>query len=62
MRPKKGAAVLWANVKDDDPRTVDYRTEHEAVPVDDGVFKLAANMWLYQYDFRTPWKIACTNF
>ena len=26
------------------------------------ILKLAANMWLYQYDFRTPWKIACTNF
>jgi hypothetical protein len=97
VRPKKGAAVLWANVKDQDPHKVDYRyaasasgealrlaaciayivclytslhqfcafdfrTEHEALPVDDGVFKLAANMWLYQYDFRTPWKISCTNF
>lgn len=61
VKPKKGAAVLWANVLNNNVKQVDSRTEHEAFPVKHGE-KLAANMWLYQYDFRSPWRIGCTNF
>ena len=51
--PIKGSALLWPNVKDDDPRKADMRTEHEALPPTEGL-KYSANLWLHQYDFRGP--------
>merc|ERR1712232_352336 len=40
VSPRRGAALLWANVQDQDPGQVDPRTTHEAVPVQKGT-KLA---------------------
>ena len=62
VAPRKGAAVLWANVDDrDDPlATCDDRTFHEARPIDAGV-KQAANIWFHTHDFRTPYRLGCTG-
>ncbi len=56
--PTRGTALLWANVQDDDPSQSDGRTTHEAVPPERGE-KYAANLWLHQYDFRTPSRYGC---
>ena len=56
--PKKGSALLWANVLNHDPRQEDLRTEHEAEPPTRGQ-KLGANLWLHQYDFRGPNNFGC---
>ena len=53
IAPIKGSALLWPNVKDEDLRATDMRTEHEAQPPTEGL-KLSANLWLHNYDFRGP--------
>ena len=53
IQPKKGSALLWPNVRDEDVRVADMRTEHEALPPSAGL-KFSANLWLHQYDFRGP--------
>lgn len=53
IEPKKGSALLWPNVMDNDLRMSDSRTMHEALPPMAGV-KFSANLWLHQYDFRGP--------
>ena len=53
INPKKGSALLWPNVYDNDVRQSDMRTEHEAKPPTAGR-KFSANLWLHQYDFRGP--------
>lgn len=58
VRPKKGRAILWPSVKNDDPHEMDIRTNHEAKPVLKGE-KMAANFWIHQYDFKTPHSKGC---
>jgi len=53
VTPKKGRAVLWPSVYDHEPHTRDPRSDHEAMPVVNGV-KYGANAWLHQRDFKTP--------
>ena len=53
IQPKKGSALLWPNVRDNDVRLADMRTEHEAVAPTAGR-KFSANLWLHMYDFRGP--------
>jgi len=53
VQPKLGRAVLWPSVKGEDLLSADMRTNHEALPVIDGV-KYAANLWIHLYDFKTP--------
>jgi prolyl 4-hydroxylase len=53
VKPKKGRAVLWPSVLDEDLEAQDVRTMHEAKPVIKGV-KLAANSWIHLYDYMTP--------
>jgi len=48
MRPVKGTAVLWLNVKVDDPAVADYRTSHRANPVGEGLEKFGLNIWVTQ--------------
>ena len=57
VEPRPGRAVLWPNVRDDDPGVTDYRTVHEALPVvgSENV-KVGANFWIYNYDYRAPWR------
>eukprot|EP00931_Biecheleriopsis_adriatica_P090745 TRINITY_DN64681_c0_g1_i1.p1 TRINITY_DN64681_c0_g1~~TRINITY_DN64681_c0_g1_i1.p1 ORF type:complete len:380 (-),score=66.63 TRINITY_DN64681_c0_g1_i1:92-1198(-) len=57
---KRGAAVLFANTKDRNPMETDLRTMHESLTVTKGE-KRGMNMWLYQYNFRSPWSRGCTN-
>ena len=33
VQPKKGSALLWPSVVDDDIEKKDFRTDHEALPV-----------------------------
>ncbi|KAL7535224.1 hypothetical protein ACHAXR_006352, partial [Thalassiosira sp. AJA248-18] len=58
VKPKKGSAVLWPNVKDDDPTEKDPRTDHEAEVVVKGV-KYGANSWIHSEDFQTPFALKC---
>lgn len=42
VMPKRGKALLWPSVLDEDPNEIDERTYHQALPVEDGV-KYGAN-------------------
>eukprot|EP00980_Cylindrotheca_fusiformis_P013383 scaffold3410_cov141-Cylindrotheca_fusiformis.AAC.26 len=53
VTPKRGRAVLWPSVLDEDPNKKDVRTNHQALPVIKGV-KYGANAWIHQRDFKTP--------
>lgn len=46
VKPKRGRALLWPSVMDDDLTKQDSRTYHEAKPVIKGL-KLAANAWIH---------------
>jgi hypothetical protein len=54
VKPKKGAAVLWSNVEKDNVEEVAEKSQHAALPVTAGT-KVAANLWMYQYNYRDPW-------
>ena len=58
VEPTRGTALLWPNVKDDDVRQADMRTDHEALPPTAGR-KFSANLWLHNYDFRSPNMAGC---
>jgi hypothetical protein len=45
VTPKKGKALLWPSVLDEDPLQIDYRTRHGALTVTKGV-KYGANAWV----------------
>ena len=49
----KGSAVLWPSVTDADPEIDEPFTHHEGLPPDGGI-KYAANVWVHNYDYRTP--------
>lgn len=53
VMPKRGRAVLWPSVLDENPNQVDPRTEHTALKVEQGV-KYGANAWIHMRDFKTP--------
>merc|ERR1719384_771448 len=57
---KKGNVAIWPSVLDEDPFKKEYRTNHEALPVEEGV-KYGANMWLHMYNFHDPFKLTCTG-
>ena len=56
--PKRGRALIWPSVLDEDPSAKDPRTDHQALPVEAGV-KYGANAWLHLRDFKTPHKNNC---
>ena len=58
VKPKKGRAIIWPNVLDADPYTVDNRTIHEAKPVVRGE-KYAANVWIRMYDYVEAMRWDC---
>jgi prolyl 4-hydroxylase len=37
VQAKRGRALLWPSVLDETPDRKDYRTEHEALPVEKGI-------------------------
>jgi prolyl 4-hydroxylase len=51
VTPKKGRAILWPSVLDEDPNAIDERTDHRALPVIAGL-KYGANTWIHQRDYR----------
>jgi len=58
VQPKRGHAILWPSVLDSQPMEADGRTDHEAMPVHEGV-KFGANMWIHQFSFKTPSERGC---
>jgi prolyl 4-hydroxylase len=58
VTPKRGRAVLWPSVLDEDPHRKDYRTNHQALPVIKGV-KYGANAWIHQRDFKAANTMGC---
>ena len=60
IKPKRGRALLWPSVLNEDPNERDFRTEHEAVVVRKGQ-KFAANYWLHMYDFQDATDKGCGN-
>jgi len=57
--PKKGRALLWPSVLDENPLESDGRTRHEALTVWAGK-KYAANAWIHLFDYLTPQGTGCT--
>ena len=60
VMPKRGKALLWPNVLNQNPDIVDVRTSHQALPVESGV-KYAANAWFHMRDFKTSFMDGCTG-
>ena len=58
VMPKKGRALIWPSVLDEDPNAKDDRTDHQALPVEQGV-KFGANSWLHNRDFKEPYGRGC---
>ena len=58
VQPRAGSAVLWPSTLDARPMDADQRTNHEARPVTEGI-KFGANMWIHQFDFKTPSERGC---
>jgi len=55
VKPKKGRAILWPNVKFDDDTSLHPETFHAALPVIKGE-KYGANKWIHRGDFLTAWE------
>ena len=49
VKPKKGRALVWPSVLDEDPNEPEWRTYHEALTVLKGE-KYGANAWLHLRD------------
>lgn len=60
VKPKKGRALVWPSVLDEDPTYWDKRMYHEAKDVIKGE-KKAANHWIHLNDYRTPNEWGCTG-
>mmetsp|Transcript_26531 Transcript_26531/g.58115 ORF Transcript_26531/g.58115 Transcript_26531/m.58115 type:complete len:472 (+) Transcript_26531:92-1507(+) len=60
VMPKRGRALFWPSVLNDKPNEKDFRTNHQALPVEKGI-KFGANAWFHQYDFKTPFEEGCTS-
>jgi prolyl 4-hydroxylase len=60
VTPKRGSAVLWPSVQNDNPTLQDPRTRHAALPVKKGV-KFAANAWIHMFDYSVPNLWGCTG-
>ena len=56
--PKKGRALIWPSVLNDNPDVEDERTSHQALVVESGI-KYAANAWLHQRDYKEPYRDDC---
>lgn len=58
--PKRGRALLWPSVLDEDSMQRDSRTDHAALKVTEGQ-KFGANVWIHLHDFKTPNLQGCTG-
>ena len=60
VSPKRGRAILWPTVLNDDPFAEDRRLRHEGMDVKHGV-KYASIACLHQKDWVTPWSRGCAE-
>lgn len=60
VKPRKGKALLWPSVMDENPEQQDPRTNHEAKAVIRGK-KYAANSWIHLYNFEQSNLWGCTG-
>lgn len=58
VEAKRGRALIWPSVLDQDPESIDPRTDHQALPVMKGL-KYGANAWLHQRDFKAVHAVGC---
>ena len=58
VMPRRGRALLWPSVKNENPDFRDPRTDHQALPVEKGL-KYGANAWIHQRDFKGPNGAGC---
>lgn len=58
VRPKRGRALVWPHVLDENPDERDSRTIHRAMVVKRGV-KYGANAFIHSRDFKTPHANKC---
>ena len=58
VQPKKGRAVIWPSVLNEDPNAKDGRTDHGALPVEAGI-KYGANAWIHQRDTKAVMAAGC---
>ena len=62
IAPQKGKALLWPSVHISHPHDKDERTIHEALPVVGSETKYGLNIWIHQYDFKTPHSNRCLDY
>jgi prolyl 4-hydroxylase len=60
VEPKRGRALIWPSVLNEDPHQVDPRTKHQALPVVSGL-KYGANAFLHQRDKKTADALGCAH-
>ena len=60
VAPRKGSALLWPSVLEDQPTRQEPKTFHQAKPVIKGT-KFAANSWIHMYNYREPNLWGCTG-
>ena len=58
VEPKRGRALVWPSVLNEDPNERDDRTKHAAMPVLAGE-KYGANTWIHQRNFKESFKKRC---
>eukprot|EP00545_Synedropsis_sp_CCMP1620_P005313 CAMPEP_0119004118 /NCGR_PEP_ID=MMETSP1176-20130426/962_1 /TAXON_ID=265551 /ORGANISM="Synedropsis recta cf, Strain CCMP1620" /LENGTH=445 /DNA_ID=CAMNT_0006955793 /DNA_START=11 /DNA_END=1348 /DNA_ORIENTATION=+ len=58
VNPKRGRALIWPSVLDENPDDIDSRTHHQALAVEKGL-KYGANAWVHMRDFKTPNRNNC---
>jgi prolyl 4-hydroxylase len=56
--PKRGRALIWPAVLDENPNVKDPRTDHQALPIEKGV-KFAATICPHQRNFKEPHARGC---
>jgi hypothetical protein len=60
VQPKRGKAILWPSVQNQNLLVQEGRTNHAALPVVKGL-KYAANSWIHLYDFQKSNLWGCTG-
>ena len=58
VMPKKGRALIWPSVLDEDPNLKDPRTDHQALEVEKGV-KYGANAWIHMRNIKAAEEVGC---
>jgi prolyl 4-hydroxylase len=58
VEPKRGRALIWPSVLDEDPHQIDLRTNHQALRVIKGL-KYGANAWLHHRSVVSATELGC---